>query len=688
MMCICVLILLGGSNATIAGLNGDLHVFPTSINLSVGETSLQPLIPIVHYNDGRIIDETFASGISVTVANHSVAEAFQISFMEGEDTLNYWYVRGLNIGTTVATLHIDGQYQDVAVQVNTVAQPVQPLNKTPISIGTNLTDLSNLSSELVFSNVFMTSQPWISSGLDDWGGFPDPDFNNDRIDSLGWVNNLLPGQVADTMMLFELDGHYPKGSYTLTWQGEGTLLLQDGFSDTILQRINHPSIGPTHVAEIILAASNNDGIRLRIMTTAPSDPITNIQLWMPEAGVNPATATTVPRHPFRLDFISQMSNYHRIRFGLWQLVMDGTDNQSVNWSDATPVDYATQFMPWGASPEWDIRLINIINQSIKDNGCQAKTDPWIQIPYRANDDYVRRLAEMIASDIDFVANPDIKIYIEWANEVWNPSFEHLNYAASACNNVNPALDCSGDIFNRAFSYQVHRSLEIFTIFEEVFNITHPIPGGDNHLVKVLGGVAGFQYANGQLLSKPGAATGIDALAIAPYFGATVGIEVNQLPIGSLPSIDALMDRLDNPSDSNNLSISDLQQRIREMAQAKAIIDVWNTSTGSTIELVAYESGQHLVGDGFNTRADVVPLYAQANAHPRMGDMYRRLFLGWNQIGGTDINHFVHKEKWWWQGFFGALSWYDEGETTINRPKYQVILEALAGDDLFCDGFEN
>ncbi len=238
------------------------------------------------------------------------------------------------------------------------------------------------------------------------------------------------------------------------------------------------------------------------------------------------------------------------------------------------------------------------------------------------------------------------------------------------------------------AYQVYRSLQIFAIFEDVFTRTHPVPGGMSRLRRVLAGGAGQVWANTALLNEPGAVDGIDAFAIAPYFGGQAGIDVNQMPAGTLPTVDGLLDMLDNPADPDNLSHSDLEQRLREIANTAALLAVWRQQSGRQIDLVAYESGQHLVGAGYDTEPHVLPLFQAANAHHRMGDMYRRLYLAWNHFGGSEINHFVHREKWWSAGLFGALAWYDEDETTPGRPKYQALLEALAGAALFCDGFES
>ncbi len=650
----------------------ELFVFPAQLELAVGATSTQPVVAIERYDDGWVTDMT--QYLTVSIADPGIVETVAVAYDGEGDLLSYVYLRGLAAGSTTATVSAGGLTAALPVTVVASQQPAV-LSEIPMAIGSNLTDLAHLSSELVFSDVFMTSQPWVSSPEDNWGTFPQPLDVNDQ----GWVDSLLAGQVADTMMLYELDGHYPKGSYTLTWQGSGTIVVEKGWTEVPYPRVDHPDLGLTHVAEITVGASDVDAVRLRITATDPANPIHDIHLWMPEAesGINPGNADTPPANVFRESYLEQMSRYSVLRFGIWQLAMDGTDNLGAISEDVTPVDYATQFHPWGASPEWAVRLINELNRRGGDPCTGRGIDPWIIIPYLAEESYVRALAELFATEIDFEAHPTMRIHVEWAAEVWNPAFEHFAYAAE--------LGGQSDPVSSAMAHQVQRSLEAFAYFEDVFTRTHPVSGGMDRVRRVLSGAAGGPWFNTLLLNQQGAAAGIDAFAIAPYFGGQAGIEVNWLDENELPTPDGLLDMLDNPADPDNLSQSDLEQRIREIAQAAAMVEVWSQVSGRTIDLVAYESGQHLAGAGYDTQSHVVSLFADANNHPRMGEMYRKLMLAWHEIGGSTFNHFLHREKSWSSGLAGALLWYDEDETTPNRPKYQALLEGMADSTVTCGG---
>ena len=92
------------------------------------------------------------------------------------------------------------------------------------------------------------------------------------------------------------------------------------------------------------------------------------------------------------------------------------NNPVVNWSDRTQPTDATQTkvaVPGdlqaskGIAWEYAIDLANAVHK-----------DVWVNIPIGATDDYVRNLAAMLRDRLA----PDLNIYVEYSNEVWNTAF--------------------------------------------------------------------------------------------------------------------------------------------------------------------------------------------------------------------------------------------------------------------------
>lgn len=53
----------------------------------------------------------------------------------------------------------------------------------------------------------------------------------------------------------------------------------------------------------------------------------------------------------------------------------------------------------------------------------AGVDPWINVPAMASDDYIKQLAALVHKQL----SPDLNVYVEYSNEVWNFGFEQWFY---------------------------------------------------------------------------------------------------------------------------------------------------------------------------------------------------------------------------------------------------------------------
>lgn len=54
------------------------------------------------------------------------------------------------------------------------------------------------------------------------------------------------------------------------------------------------------------------------------------------------------------------------------------------------------------------------------------TSPWFCIPRRADDNYIRKFAEMVRDSLD----PALLCYVEYSNEIWNSIFDQTRYCES------------------------------------------------------------------------------------------------------------------------------------------------------------------------------------------------------------------------------------------------------------------
>ena len=95
----------------------------------------------------------------------------------------------------------------------------------------------------------------------------------------------------------------------------------------------------------------------------------------------------MPFHPL---FLERLSQFKTIRFHGWI-----PEEGQIKWSDRfTPLTYTQGH---GVAFEYIIQLCNIL-----------KTNPWITVPYEANDDYVFQLATLFKNTL----RKDVTINLE------------------------------------------------------------------------------------------------------------------------------------------------------------------------------------------------------------------------------------------------------------------------------------
>lgn len=258
----------------------------------------------------------------------------------------------------------------------------------PLILGMNLATVADWSREWALVDVFQASRPWISQNSG--GGGPWDNGQRVEVDAAGWPR-LKPGQAATTLLCRELDGHYPAGQYTCTYEGSGEIAW--GFDARVL----HGEPG-----RVTLDVSpSNAGILLRIDRSDAQDPIRNVHVYMP--GMDRGSSAF---HPL---YLERVKPFRVIRFMDW----GGTNDSPVkSWADRNTLSSARQSGPRGVAPELMIDLCNALG-----------ADAWFCMPHQADDDYVRHFAELARDRIHDKA----KIYVEWSNEAWNDIFQQARW---------------------------------------------------------------------------------------------------------------------------------------------------------------------------------------------------------------------------------------------------------------------
>ncbi len=491
--------------------------------------------------------------------------------------------------------------------------------KARLRMGINLSGPNYWNTELPFVDLMRMSGPW-SFWRRDAPGVQVKEFVP-SVDARGWLRSLPEGMVA--MVPLAARSHLPdsrRAPWVVRYDGRGEIDFDGALK--VVQRLP----GRIECEFVPQAPLPDPSLWLRITRIDSADPLRNIRVCKP--GTENQSASNV----WDASFIARWSGWGALR----AMDMQATNNSKLaRWSERAQPDDRT-FAPQGIALELLIDLAN-----------RCGVGPWLCMPHRADDDYLRRAASLVSERLD----ERLPLWVEHSNEVWNPDFEQSAYASQQ----GMVHGLATDVDTARWRWHAKRSREIFAIWAQPFV-------GSKRLSRVLGTQAANSWGTQQLLRDPVIDT-TDVLAVAAYVGLTPGMAGT----GSLPSAaEVARWPLERVFEHFEVELEQLHERQKEQRR-------WCARHG--LLLAAYEGGQHAVGVGDAVRdAALERLLTQANRDERMGLMYRRLFDRWEDADGDLFCHYssvAAASRW---GHWGLLEHHDDDAAA--RPKYRVTMERM------------
>jgi hypothetical protein len=520
-------------------------------------------------------------------------------------------------------------------------------------IGTNLAGVGSVVTQWDFVDLMKGSNPWVYDGGPKAG-------QRTPLDPLG-NPVLLAGEKANTLLRLKLVDagqnrlpDYPAGNYTITWEGAGSFFLTgDGDFEFVT------ATGPG--SRTFSTAAGNDTLFMKIESSNTANPLRNIRVTMPTYGPGQPKAGQTYHETF-LD--RTVEPFGSLRFMDWANV-NGTTHSA--WSQRTR-DGANQYtVDPGVPIEEQLRLVN-----------QSNSDPWFCMPSHANDDYVTKFAQAALYGIDAVGNPytspqanphvppvpgDRKIYVEYANEVWNGDFVGYHYVRQQAIAAGLSPQGLDDDFAKQWAVEARRD---FDLWKNVFAAA----GEDERVRRVAAIQAGNRFVS-PLFIKELVVNGVpqfDVLSPAFYVG------VNSSSYNSATTKDRIIDdlftelqRSVDPTQTVFLPGTPFQVvgPRGDWLLWKQFADQYGT------ELIAYEGGQSVT-----TGTTSVPWYddyVAAQRDPRMYDFYTEWLESIYDVVGTDgVNIFSsvgHIAQW---GAWGHLEYQDQ--PPAEAPKYRAVVD--------------
>jgi hypothetical protein len=488
------------------------------------------------------------------------------------------------------------------------AQPERP-------VGINLSPVSDFSTEFVFTDAFKQSRAWISHNADGSGpwdtGISIPANEHGYPLSIPYEDGVNPAQSVRALVLWDLVDPFPTGTYRLVVEGEGQVTLEFGASGTFQC--------PVDTLVSIQAAS-----AVRIDVSDEANPISKIRL------IRPGYIDAPNEQTFTDEFLGFLEDFQVIRFMDW---MQTNNSPLSQWADRTHPETYTQTLNTGVAYEYMVELANLVEKDI-----------WINIPHLANDEFIVALADFLQENLD----DDLRIYLEYSNELWNGIFLQSAYASEMGN----AIGFTGPSWEQGWKYTAYRSAQVFSLFNSVFT-------EDDRLVKVIPSQSANPWLSEQMINyfedqiyNPEGIEG-DALAIAPYFASDVANEIVA------------------DGEVNSISIEEIVERMAESLSGTAmeIVQNQNVAEQAGLGLIAYEGGQHLLGTGGNENLDALTQkLTAANRHPDLQQVYCDYFDSWYGAGGELFAHFNSHYPYSKWGSWGIKETMED----VTNPKYLAL----------------
>ncbi len=428
---------------------------------------------------------------------------------------------------------------------------------------------------------------------------------------------------------------------------------------------------------------------VRITRSDPADPVRDLRLWAPitdgaglaltatsdlrpgqiTGSLEPAPGAPEPLfHPTFLEHLRQAPDATVLRFLTWFTINGISDETPTNWSDRTDADAAVRGVlvidrQWGRHPvpavhvrlgypyEWAIALCNAVGR-----------DLWIQVPHTATDDLVRNLARLIARTL----RPDLRVWAEYSNEIWNSAPPYLPQRQQAMSRAATHFGVAPAALT--FAQIAWGAGQLQAGFLRTFEAEWRAQGqGDARLVNVVGGFSAVPGYNHDVIASMREVEPAlpEVLAVSNYFGlGTQGDIFHRFAFGVTPGRwpASLYD--------------DTAAIVRRDLNASA--DTW-TQCGRvarefSMPLVAYEGGQHMLPLGYGDWSDPVStdfmhFMYDFQRSPQMGALYREQYALWSAAGGRTPSLWMDIGTWSFWGYWGAKEFV--GQTRRDSAKWDA-----------------
>jgi hypothetical protein len=276
-------------------------------------------------------------------------------------------------------------------------------------MGINITWPTDWSQDHVFADIIRTSRNWQYLGT--WNPLPE-----EEKDAQGWP-------LVDATLFLWANSNM-QGTYRLSFTGEADVSLGGGGAGASIQNVVYNSATNRTTGIINIVSENDENFWINFANT--DGEVKDVKLMRP---LFPGSTESYPDSVTFTDAFKQaIEPFSTLRV----MQFTGTVwSQQKTWSDRRKPDYYTfndESIDGGLLASWEC-VINMANELQK--------NIWINVPLWVDEDYIRQLALLFRDGNSFTNNkgldPNLKLYIEWSNEIWN--YEQNENRAAALDEI-------------------------------------------------------------------------------------------------------------------------------------------------------------------------------------------------------------------------------------------------------------
>ncbi|MDX2189392.1 MAG: Ig-like domain-containing protein, partial [Bacteroidota bacterium] len=346
-------------------------------------------------------------------------------------------ITGLTAGTsyamTVKAKDGAGNISASSAVLNvTTSNNTTPPSGTPkLPIGMNINSTNYYTKGLIYTDIMKAASSMFT--FYDGGPWNSEQINNIPKDVNGYPTQIPYNTAGQNQLVRFLVNNYYVGKYVVLYDGAGQLRV-NGLTNNVVG------------GKLYIDFNGQGGnIWIDILQSQSGNHIRNIRIVPEQYASGGAVPTFLPK------FVDGLRPFHALRFMDWT----STNNSpQKNWSDRCTKTYYSQCTEKGMSIEYAIELANLVNEHA-----------WFCVPHMASDDYQKQMARLIRDNL----NANLKVYIEYSNEIWNWQFSQatwiINNAPGSVDSYVPtglaAIDPNSGTHPEKDAYMMARTFRLF-----------------------------------------------------------------------------------------------------------------------------------------------------------------------------------------------------------------------------------